>query len=74
METGNQQYIIQKQTLDDEDLNTAWSMDILIKSGIAVLVIATAPALAAWFEEPALTWALAIASLALPIRALKTPA
>ncbi|MFC4258490.1 lipopolysaccharide biosynthesis protein [Marinobacter lacisalsi] len=73
VETGNQQYIVQKQTLDDEDLNTAWSMDILIKSGIAVLVIGSAPALAAWFEEPALTWALAVASLALPIRALKTP-
>lgn len=73
VETGNQQYIVQKDTLDDDDLNTAWSMDILIKSGIAVLVIACSPALAAWFEEPALTTALAVASLALPIRALKTP-
>lgn len=73
VETGNQQYIVQKDTLDDDDLNTAWSMDILIKSGIAVLVIACSPALAVWFEEPALTTALAVASLALPIRALKTP-
>jgi O-antigen/teichoic acid export membrane protein len=73
VETGNQQYIVQKETVDDEDLNTAWSMDVLIKSGIAILVIATAPALAVWFEEPDLTAALSVASLALPIRALKTP-
>ena len=73
VETGNQQYIVQKETLDDEDLNTAWSMDILIKSSIAVLVIASAPALARWFEEPLLTAALSVAALALPIRALKSP-
>lgn len=73
VETGNQQYIIQKETLDEDDLNTAWSMDILIKSSIAVLVIVMAPALALWFEEPLLTAALAVAALALPIRALKTP-
>lgn len=73
VETGNQQYIIQKETLDEEDLNTAWSMDILIKSGIALLIMASAPALAGWFNEPALTSALAVACLALPLRALKTP-
>lgn len=73
VETGNQQYIVQKETLDDEDLNTAWSMDILIKSSISVLVIASAPALARWFEQPLLAAALSVAALALPIRALKTP-
>lgn len=73
VETGNQQYIVQKEIVDKEDLNTAWSMDILIKSAIAVLIIASAPALARWFTEPDLTLALAIASLALPLRALKTP-
>ncbi len=73
VETGNQQYIVQKEAVDKEDLNTAWSMDILIKSAIAVIVIACSPALARWFEEPDLTAALAVASLALPIRALKTP-
>ena len=73
VETGNQQYIVQKENVDKEDLNTAWSMDILIKSAIAVLIIGSAPALARWFSEPDLTAALAVASLALPLRALKTP-
>ncbi len=73
VETGNQQYIVQKDQVDGDDLNTAWSMDIVIKSSIALVVILTSPLIADWFEEPALAAALAVASLALPIRALKTP-
>ncbi|GGX49720.1 oligosaccharide flippase family protein [Saccharospirillum salsuginis] len=73
VETGNQQYIVQKDSVVDDDLNTAWTLDILMKSGIAVLIIIASPALARYFETPALTSALPIASLALPIRALKTP-
>lgn len=38
-ETGNQQYIIQKSTLSDDDLNTAWSMDILAKTGMALIIV-----------------------------------
>ncbi len=72
-ETGNQQYIVQKEHVNGDDLNTAWSMDIAIKSGIALLVILTSPLIAGWFDEPELAAALAVASLALPIRALKTP-
>lgn len=73
VEMGNQQYIVQKDTLTNDDLNTAWSMDVLIKSSVAVLVILSAPLAASYFETPELTLALSIAALALPIRALKTP-
>ncbi|MBO6813043.1 MULTISPECIES: oligosaccharide flippase family protein [Marinobacter] len=73
VETGNQQYIVQKSVLEDEDLNTAWTLDILSKTIIALIVIVASPLVAEWFQEPDLTIALAVASLALPIRALKTP-
>lgn len=73
VETGNQQYIIQKTILDDEDLDTAWTLDILTKSLITAIIICAAPFVADWCKEPDLTLALAVASLALPIRALKTP-
>lgn len=72
-EIGNQQYIVQKETLHDTDLNTAWTMDILIKSVVALIVIVSAPLLAVFFETPELALALAVATLALPIRALRTP-
>lgn len=73
VETGNQQYIIQKDTLTDDDLNTAWSMDLLIKSAITLVIIASSPWLAAVFDTPELALALAVASLSLPVRALRTP-
>ena len=72
-EIGNQQYIVQKETLHDSDLNTAWTMDILIKSFVALAVICSAPLLSVFFETPELALALAIAALALPLRALRTP-
>jgi len=73
VETGNRQYIIQKSVLEDEDLDTAWTLDFLSKSLIAILIVCTSSFVAAWFNEPELTLALAVAALALPIRALKTP-
>ena len=41
VETGNQQYIVQKDTLDDEDLNTAWSMQVF-RGFVLGLVVTTA--------------------------------
>lgn len=73
VETGNRQYIVQKSVLDDEDLDTAWTLDFLSKSLIALLIICTSSFVADWFNEPDLTLALAVAALTLPIRALKTP-
>ncbi|WP_404362261.1 oligosaccharide flippase family protein [Marinobacter sp.] len=73
VETGNQQYIIQKEQIEDADLNTAWSMDVAIKTGMALLIIASSSTVADYFETPELGAALAVAALALPIRALKTP-
>ncbi|MDV2079744.1 lipopolysaccharide biosynthesis protein [Marinobacter xestospongiae] len=73
VETGNQQYIVQKKHLSDDDLHTAWSLDVVIKSSVAVLIIASSPALARYFDTPELTLALSVAALTLPIRALKTP-
>ena len=73
IETGNQQYIVQKQQVDDDDLNTAWSMDVAIKSLMAVLIMIASPAVARFFETPELAMALSVAALALPIRSLKTP-
>jgi O-antigen/teichoic acid export membrane protein len=73
VEIGNQQYIIQKTEVTEADLNTAWSMDIVIKSAMFVLILFLAPFLADFFETPELTAALAVAAITLPLRALKSP-
>jgi lipopolysaccharide exporter len=73
VEIGNQQYIIQKTEVTEADLNTAWSMDIVIKSTMFVVILVFAPFLADFFETPELTKALAVAAITLPVRALKSP-
>lgn len=73
VETGTQQYIVQKRTVTNEDLNTAWSLDVLTKTVMALIVIAISPLLAGFFDEPDLIIPLCISALTLPIRALKTP-
>ncbi|MHA7881237.1 MAG: oligosaccharide flippase family protein [Saccharospirillum sp.] len=48
-DAGNQHYIIQKTDVTEADLNTAWTMDILIKSSMALLIWLAAPWLALYF-------------------------
>lgn len=71
--TGSAQYIIQKAELDPKDLNTAWTIDILMKGGLQVLLIVSAPFVATYYQEPALREALWLASFSLPITALLNP-
>ena len=50
---GSEQYIIQKQAVSEEDLNTAWTIDLLMKAALWLLLMLCAPLLAEFFEQPA---------------------
>jgi lipopolysaccharide exporter len=65
MEIGNQHYIIQKTEVTEADLNTAWNMNIVIKSTMFILFLV--PFLADFFETPELT--AAVAAITLPLGA-----
>jgi O-antigen/teichoic acid export membrane protein len=71
--TGSEQYIVQKSEVLAEDLNTAWTLDILLKSLMCVLLTILAPFIAFFFEQPQLSFAIQIASVTLIINALKNP-
>jgi O-antigen/teichoic acid export membrane protein len=72
-DAGNKHYIIQKNEVTDQDLNTAWTMNLGIKIVMAVLIMFAAPWISTYFEMPELTAALSIAALAMPIGALRNP-
>ncbi|AFP31114.1 lipopolysaccharide biosynthesis protein [Marinobacter sp. BSs20148] len=72
-DAGNKHYIIQKTDVTDQDLNTAWTMNLTIKIVMAVLIIFAAPWVSKYFEMPELSVALCVAALAMPIRALQNP-
>ena len=71
--TGSEQYIVQKSEVFDDDLNTAWTLDILLKSLMCVLLIAIAPLITSFFEQAHLSFAIQVASITLIINALKNP-
>jgi lipopolysaccharide exporter len=71
--TGSEQYIVQKSEVFDGDLNTAWTLDIVLKSLMCVLLIVIAPLIAEFFEQAHLSFAIQVASITLIINALKNP-
>ena len=71
--TGSAQYIIQKSELDGDDLNTAWTIDIIMKAGLQVVLVLSAPLVSDYYEKPELVTAIWVASFSLPITALLNP-
>lgn len=61
--TGTSQYIIQKDTVDDEDLNTAWTLDICLRVGVAILLVLAAPFAADFYGDPRLENVVRVLSL-----------
>lgn len=72
-ESGANQYLIQKQEVDDKDINTAWSLGILFKSCLALILAFLSPFIASFFNLTALTNVLYVMAVMLPLSALANP-
>jgi PST family polysaccharide transporter len=72
-QSGSESYIVQKQQVSEDDLNTSWTLDLLLKSLVFILLILLAEPIAAFFSQPHLSIAFQIASIALVINALRNP-
>ena len=71
--TGSEEYIIQKDVLTQEDLDTAWTLNILLKVILWVVLFTAAPYIADFYENPELTSALRVISFALIINGFLSP-
>lgn len=71
--TGSIQYITQKQEVSDDDLNTAWSIDIFLKSILWLFLILATPYIADFYNNPALNDAFYAVSFVLIFRACANP-
>jgi len=70
---GTEQYIIQKENVSEQDLNTAWTIDLISKSALWLILIISAPFISDYFEQPQLKNAIYVMSFLLPLNALKNP-
>lgn len=72
--TGGVAYIIQKESVDDDDLNTAWTIDIIVKNIIFVLLIIAAPFAGDFYGDERLGTVISALGLMLVISSFCNPA
>lgn len=72
--TGSVSYIIQKETVNDDDLNTAWTIDILVKNIVFVLLLLAAPFAAYFYGDERLSSVISVLGLMLVISSFSNPA
>ena len=71
--TGAQQYLLSQQTINDDDLNTSWSINMILHSFIALILFSFSSMVSAFFDAD-ITMALQVSSLILIIIGLHNPA
>ena len=72
-DVGSQSYLIQKDKVCEDDFNTAWSIELILKLALTVILILLAPLIADFFSMPQLTLAIQVIAIVLPIKALRNP-
>ncbi len=70
---GSLEYIIKKDKPDTEDLNTAWTINIISKSIVWCVFVISVPWISEYFEKENLESALYVTSLILLISAAESP-
>ena len=69
---ATEQYIMQKKRLRISELNTAWSINVVLKSLICLILICLSGVVASVLNKPEITTGLLVVSLVLPLNALKS--
>jgi O-antigen/teichoic acid export membrane protein len=72
--SGGREYIIRKDTVNDADINTFWTLNICLKAGIFMLIILVTPFIAGYYEDERLLSLLPTLSLILLTGSLTNPA
>jgi O-antigen/teichoic acid export membrane protein len=71
--TGSEQYILQKDKVDDDILNSAWSLDLLLKTVVFFALIVSAPYVASYYQKEELTGIIRAISFLVILGALGNP-
>ena len=71
--SGIQQYIPQKEDIDDDDVNTAWSIDISMKFILWMILLFSAPLIGEFYDNDELITVIQVVSVVVFLRALQNP-
>lgn len=71
--TGLQQYLVQTEFLDDGVVNSAWTLNLIIKFSICLILYGSLPVLTLFYENPVVIQAVSVLIPVIGIRALMNP-
>lgn len=71
--TGFQQYLVVKEKVKSSDLNTAWTINILLKSPVSLLLAIAAPFISGYYDDPRLTSILWLAAFNIQLASIWNP-
>ena len=71
--TGSEQYILQKDKVNDDILNSAWTLDLLLKAGVFPILLVSAPYVAGYYQKEELTGIIRAISFLVILGALRNP-
>lgn len=69
--SGMKEYIVQKKQLSTQDLDTAWTLNLIVKLAVWLVFICAVPFIAEWYEKQELELVLWVVSLVLFFRAFE---
>ncbi|MDT0627685.1 oligosaccharide flippase family protein [Alteromonas sp. W364] len=72
--SGGKEYIVRKDDVDQDDIDTFWTLNICLKVAIYLLVLLLTPLIVNFYDDNRLQSLLPVLALSLPIAALVNPA
>lgn len=72
-ESGSRQYLIQKDEICEDDIHTAWTLNVIIKLGVFFVFIFITPLISTFFEREDLNSVFRVVAIILPLGALASP-
>lgn len=71
--TGSGPYLISKDELDDDDIHSAWTLELLLKAAVWGVLFLSVPAIVEFYDRPELKPVLYAATTILLINAARSP-
>lgn len=72
-QAGTEIYILQKEIITNEEVNSAWTLDLLLKNLSFLMIIVFAPVVGSYQDNMSLIFVVLAIGTVLPITALKNP-
>lgn len=72
-ETGASSYLLKEDAIDDQKVNTAWTLNLTLKLLLAILLYLSSTVIVSFYDDPRIQWVLIAFAGIFALKALKNP-